>query len=502
MIRRWYWLILVIGSCFCVQVQAQPGVRTLSPHYTGYDVRTYNLELKLDADTRRIAGTCRIRLEPVQYLDHLALDLASTLRVVSVRMAFASLGFQHQGDSLVLKFPVRLQPGKQYEIEIIYGGVPGHSGIWQQDLIGHELISLYQAGLSPSAWWPVKDHPSDLADSIRLSIIYPQEMQVVSNGILTGTRQEAGLFLRWDYRFPFMISPSEVELQIGDYVELTETYRTAAAEREIHYYVLAYREAVAREHLQEVKPILTTLERVLGGQQFPAYAFTWIENPVDLDASPEAQAQSPATGPDPLLIRQLAGLWFGKTFRLTTAPGDHQMMDMLRVYAELLYIEQTQSLDAAVVYLREHRTPDYQGAALLHRIRENMQDDPRWFAMLRDMTSYFKGQQATWLDVVLYISAKTETDYLIWFRQYLLGSYTPVLEYDIVRMKRKLVFSYRWVSDEPAFNLPVNMVVAGEETEITPTTTWQSRTFKGVNEKDLALAPYFGLFEQRKVSRP
>lgn len=480
-------------------LHAQEGL--LSTHYTCYDVLSYDLEIQLNAETERIAGTSRIDFRVVRPFSQMNIDLSSSLQVVRVQMNGRPVAFSRSLDTLVLTFPVRLPKGERFRIDINYGGKPGRDYVFGTDLFNKPLISLYHTGLRPSHWWPSKDHPSDAADSIRMSVIYPQELRVVTNGVLRASEDMPGGFRRWTYAFQGPVIPSQPIVQIGDYIRLGEKYRSSESQMDLQYYVLTYREQSAREYLRQVKPILSSLEKSFGSCPSGGQPFVWVEGTDQARQTGPTPTASFIAGADPRMVREIAAIWFGRSIRPAEA-RDQEVLDAFCAYAELLFIESLQGdKQQATRYLQQQTSPFYRGAGMLHSLRFALNNDIRWFETLAALTREYKNSTISRVDLVTFITLRLGEDYGRWVEQFLYHNRLPVLEYRIVQKGRKLTFAYHWDTDVESFQMPFDIVVNGVSERILPTSEWQSTTRKGLQEGDIQMTTAPGLYELRRVEK-
>jgi aminopeptidase N len=129
------------------------------------------------------------------------------------------------------------------------------------------------------------------------------------------------------------------------------------------------------------------------------------------------------------------------------------------------------------------------GAAMLHTLRNVVNDDQKWFQLLKDISTDFKIKNTDTKELVAYISKKLGSDYTYFFDQYLRYASIPVLEYKIKTEGKKSVLEYRWKADVADFRMPIEIETEKGKFEwIKPTSKWQSKTLK-ISLKELTLKP-------------
>jgi aminopeptidase N len=97
-------------------------------------------------------------------------------------------------------------------------------------------------------------------------------------------------------------------------------------------------------------------------------------------------------------------------------------------------------------------------------------DDKRWWRLLRDYFDEFKYRNIMTEDVVRFFNARTKRNLAPIFNQYLRRTELPTLalKFDAGSV------SYRWQADEPGFAMPVKVGRKGRWDTITPTAEWRS----------------------------
>ena len=87
-------------------------------------------------------------------------------------------------------------------------------------------------------------------------------------------------------------------------------------------------------------------------------------------------------------------------------------------------------------------------------------DDKRWWALLRGLHDRFKHKNIMTEDVVQYFNRETGKDLTPIFDQYLRHAAIPVLELKFDEAKG--LVAYRWKADEASFAMPVRVGIQGQ----------------------------------------
>jgi aminopeptidase N len=162
-------------------------------------------------------------------------------------------------------------------------------------------------------------------------------------------------------------------------------------------------------------------------------------------------------------------------------------------YLEALYVEYMWGHDDAVKYLNGYkpkirntqpivaerglnRTPPqdqyFKGALFLNTLRSVIDDDAKWWSLIRGLYQQFKYKTIMTEDVVAYFNQHAGMNLTPIFDQYLRRTAIPVLELAFDPAGKSV--RYRWKADEPAFAMPIRVGKKGDWQIVKPTADWQT----------------------------
>lgn len=107
---------------------------------------------------------------------------------------------------------------------------------------------------------------------------------------------------------------------------------------------------------------------------------------------------------------------------------------------------------------------------MLHTLRGVVNDDERWFTLLRAVYQRFKYRNILTEDLVGFINGRLGQDLSPIFDQYLRRTALPTLE--LAFNERDHTLAYRWKADERGFAMPIDVGGAGRTWRLRPTTDW------------------------------
>jgi aminopeptidase N len=113
----------------------------------------------------------------------------------------------------------------------------------------------------------------------------------------------------------------------------------------------------------------------------------------------------------------------------------------------------------------------FKGALFINTLRGIVNDETKWWAMLRGYYQKYKYQNIMTEDIIGYFNQQTGMDLTPVFRQYLWHTAIPTLE---LKFDEPGAVEYRWVADEKAFAMPVRVGLTEHWETIHPTTEWQT----------------------------
>jgi aminopeptidase N len=137
----------------------------------------------------------------------------------------------------------------------------------------------------------------------------------------------------------------------------------------------------------------------------------------------------------------------------------------------------------------------FKGAVFINTLRSIVDDDKRWWALLRDFYDHFKYQAIMTEDIVAYFNQKTGMNLTPIFDQYLRHTALPLLELDFAEPG---VVRYRWQTDEPGFAMQVRVGTMGHWQLIKPTTEWRKMT-TDLKKEDFSVATDLYYVEVKKL---
>lgn len=472
------------------------------------DLLFYHLDVRVDPEKKHVSGRNTIRFRMLSDDTRIQLDLYANMNIDRILFGGKPLAYARELNAVFIDFPETLRAGREYAIDFHYSGTPMETGrfggfLFGKDPAGNHWIVTANEGQGASLWWPNKDQWRDEPSSMDLSVTIPSDLTDVSNGRFLGKTDLGDGYTRWDWRVHYPINSYNVSLNIGKYTHFADRH----GDLTLDYYVLPANVDKAKRQFAQVRPMLEAWETIFGEYPFRKDGYKLIEVPYSGMEHQSAVTygnrfangylERDWTGVgvslkfDFIIIHESAHEWFGNAVSAADV-SDMWIQEGWATYLENLYVEHVFGHDDALKYVngykskvrnREpiitqrgiHRSPSqdmyFKGALFLNTLRSVVDDDAKWWALLRGFYQKFKYRNIMTEDLVAFFSAETGRDLTPIFDQYLRRAALPVLE--LAFNDEEGTLAYRWNADERGFAMPIKVGAAGAWQTIHPTTSWQ-----------------------------
>ncbi len=472
------------------------------------DLLFYDLDVRVDPVAKSISGRNTIRFRMLRDDSRIQLDLYANLDVDRIMLGPERLEYTRELNTVYVHFPRTLRAGSVYSIDFYYSGMPevrGRFGClsFRTDPAGRPWIATACEDVGASAWWPNKDQWRDEVEGMRIGVAVPSGLMDVSNGRFVGRTDLGDGYTRWDWAVDYPINNYAVALNIADYTH----FEDRLGDLPLDFFVLPENLPAARRQFAQAAPMLEVFEHYFGDYPFANDGYKLVEVPYAGMEHQSAVAYGnrfengylgrdwTGVGISPkfdfIIVHESAHEWFGNAVSAADV-SDMWIHEGFATYLEALYVERMFGADEALKYVNAyktkvqnkapiitqrgiHRTPTqdmyFKGALFLNTLRSVVNDDERWWKLLRDLFQHFKYRNILTEDIVRYVNAQLGQDLTPVFSQYLRRAAVPVL--DLAFNRSEGTMAYRWKAEERDFAMPVRVGRGGEWQIITPSTAWQ-----------------------------
>lgn len=513
------------------QINAQEFTRrdslqgSLRPERTCFDVLRYDLNLTIEPEYKTVKGYNDITFKVIEKTQKIQLDLFENMVVDSIIFNEKKLQYKREFDAVFISFLSELPLNSEQKIRFYYNGnplvakrAPWDGGfVWKKDSNGNDFVGVAVQGTGASLWYPVKDHQTDEPDrGASVKVAVPNGLMNVSNGKFIGNENLNNGFTRWDWEVKNPINNYNIVINIGNYVNIHEKLD----DLDLDYYVLAENEVVARKHFEEVMPMMECFQQKFGTYPFVNDGYKLVETPYLGMEHQSAVAYgnkytkgylgNDMTGTgiglefDFIIIHETGHEWFGNSITSKDI-ADMWIHESFTTYSECVYVECQFGYEKAMAYINgqkklianqkpvigqfgvNYKTGNsdmyYKGALMLNTIRHIINDDTKWWAMLKKYAETYRHKIIETKDVVAFFSKESGLNLSPIFDQYLKHKAFPELELKF----NEGTIDFRWKTDVENFKMPFECKIGTKSLRYEATNAWQSAPIQLKNPTDFKL---------------
>jgi aminopeptidase N len=486
------------------------------------DLLFYHLDVRVDPQKKFISGKNTIRFRMLKDDTRIQLDLYENLKIDKIVSVVEGkdpvlLKYGRDSGAVFVDFPETLKVGRVYTIDFYYSGTPQTIGrfggfTFGKDPANRDWIFTACEGEGASIWWPNKDQWKDEVESMQISVAIPNDLTDVSNGKFIGKTDLGDGYTRWDWLVQYPINNYDVSLNIGKY----EHWSDRVGDVPMDFYALPEDLERAKKQFAQARGMIEAYQHYFGEYPFKKDGYKLIEAPYsgmehqsavtygNHFANGYLERDWTGVGISPrfdfIIIHESGHEWFGNS--ITAADrSDMWIHEGWTTYLEGLYVEYMYGKDDGLKYVNGYKakvrnqqpiisprginaTPPqdmyFKGALFLNTLRSVINDDARWWALLKEFYQHFKYQNIMTEDVVKWFNQRTKMNLTPIFNQYLRHTAIPTLELKFDKAAGSVL--YRWKADESGFAMPVRVGTRDHWQIIQPTLEWQ--TMKTPLKKD------------------
>lgn len=447
-----------------VDKEHQKKIGEMTPLRSCFDVTFYDLEIEPNPKKKTIRGKVQIDFEILEESQFIQLELYEDLEIDSIILLnqeekkgiSKTLKYDREDCFFVIDFDKKLSKGL-YSISIDYHGKVHvavdyyDKGIFFEKTKGRNpWIGVTCEATGAHIWFPCKDHPSDEADSVRVSVITPSDLKAMANGNLERFEilNEEKVIYHWLSNYP--TNTYGISFYIGNYKPITKkfNYEKEGKTKEINFLFYPLEEDYKEVESQKNFTIaaFTFFDSLLGDYPFDKEKIGIIQSPYNgmehqtcLAIGNYWKSQNDkfwantGQGWNSTIIHELAHEWFGNA--VTAADmSDTWLHEGFATYMEFLFVERILGKDSYDLLILEYNNKYtyarslvgarnqhtnmitsgfiyYHGAIVLHKIRRKLRDDALFFQILREFYQQNKYKTVLTEDFIELVNKTTKTDY-------------------------------------------------------------------------------------------
>lgn len=509
---------LLLILFFSVTIFASGG--PLKPEQAAYDVKTYELNLKIDPDSKTISGNAIVKVKIVNTINKIVLDFHNNYTISSISAIYKgntynNLTYTYTNKILTINFADVLNVNEEVKLQINYSGKPANAVqppwdygfVWKKTKDNNHWVGI--AGQSEGAdyWFPCKDHPSDLADSVIMNFTVPSNLTCVANGIEKGTTNIDNNWKTFHWLITNPINNYNITFYIGPYDRVDYDYTSVTGEKipfsvwvlkEKDWLLTSITQPTAKQYTETFTRDMQFLEKICGPYPFRGNKYGVVHAPYYGMEHSTAIAYGASFSFNPykfdyLHFHELCHEWWGNLISCSDWK-DAWIHEGFATYMEALYAEELAGPAGKNAYHnytnKNYRTGPYpvaykeattagkafsnssaiyyKGATILHGLRHLM-GDTKFFIFLKKCTYYdltkinvTDGSQHRYVDSdeIIRIANEVMQQDISWYFDIALYEYTaPILSAN--KYGTKLILKWDTPSNKP-YNVPVEVFVNGQ----------------------------------------
>lgn len=442
-----------------------------------YNVTFYKLDLNLEAASTMISGNVEMHATATDFLDTIVLDLFDTLQVDSIHInGLISMNNLHENNKILIIPENAFNQEEVVVTKIFYHGDATcmnneeYYGLFYDFYNEYPILSTISECNGSMHWWPCKQVLTDKPDSITMIVTTDSSNIVASNGILINEELVDNGKKRFTWKSNYPIAYYLVSVMISPAYSIHECYAnlTDSDSVLIQSFLINDSSQIYENHLNVInktKTYIELLSELYGLYPFKEEKYGYAINPFPLGAMEnQTICDMGYESMDTIAgnysgyyfwysIHELGHHWFGDNVTCASWQ-DIWINEGFASYTEYLGLEhlyeqshadywmqnahnKTMSLPDGSLYVPEeflgsswdildYRLAYKKGAAFVHMIRYEVNDDSIFFKTIQDFQTIYGDSSATGDDFRAVLENNTGESYQDFFNQWYYGEGYPL----------------------------------------------------------------------------
>jgi aminopeptidase N len=465
-----------------------------------YDVKFYFLDIEADNQSSFIKARVSMKAQVKESLSQIVVDLSDQLQVDSVFVNDVKVAFSHAGNAVSFSSNGAKSVGDFFTSTIYYQGNGQNQSFFSgisnaASPKGGRITWTLSEPQNALDWFACKQSLDDKADSAYIYVTVPSNLKAGSNGLLKNVSDVPANRKRYEWKTYYPIAYYLISITVGEFDEYNTTATVDGKEMLIQNYVYPNTLGALQSSLDETGPMIEKFSELYGAYPFANEKYGHAMAP--LGGGMEHQTMSTMDGFSfTLIAHELAHQWFGDNVTCATW-RDIWINEGFARYSEYVMLEKLHSRTEADAWMSVNyddvltqpsgsvyiplagaedenaifnfRLTYNKGGAILHMLRNVVNDDVVFFDAMKSFQDQFGGGFATGDDFKEVIEQKSGLALDNFFTEWYYGEGYPEYKIrwnynsDTLYLKQIQTTSNALV---PFFHLPMDYKVEFDDSEI------------------------------------
>ena len=432
-----------------------------------YDVTYYKLDVALERTTTYISGNAQIMAKSkVAALDTFAFELHQNLQIDSVIINNQKVQVSRNNGEVIAPVAAPVALGGTVSAQIFYKGLPpsGASAAIGNGMSndvsptwGNRITWSLSQPFAAYEWFPCKQILTDKADSVAVFVTTDISNKVGSNGLLQQVVPLPNNKHRYEWKSRYPIAYYLISVAVGEYVEYNIFANPAGATQPVLIQNYIYNNpqtlSTFQSEINQTVPMLENFSSLFG--LYPFYQEKYGHSMAPISGGMEHQTMTTQGFFDfTLTAHELGHQWFGDNVTCASWRDiwlnegfasylEYVALENIRPGQEVTWMANTHNIVLSqpggsviipasdtmnVSRIFNSRLTYKKGAAVVHMLRYEVNNDSLFFATLRQYQQQFKDSTATTQDLQNVFEQATGRSFQNFFQQWVYGQGYPTFQ--------------------------------------------------------------------------
>ncbi len=494
-------------TCLKQRLGSAAKVTVADPAEDLYDVKYVLLDIALSNRSTEISGSVTTTALSLSAISNYTFELTDVLMIDSVKLNGLSADFLREGMVVRALFPAGIPVNTLFTAQVFYHGVAitgtayATSGLNNDTAWSTRVTFTLSEPYASREWWPCKQSLQDKIDSADIHITVDAGLKAGSNGLLQNVVQLPGKKTRYEWKTRYPIAYYLISASVAPYREYS-FYTTIPGVKDsvlIQNYIYDDAEFFARykQGIDSLGLMMRFFSELFGPYPFYNEKYGHCTAPFFGGMEHQTMTTQLDFGTD-LTVHELGHQWFGNNVTCATW-SDIWLNEGFASYTEYLFKERFRPAREARAHMDEfhRRNLEYEtpagsvyvydtvsdnrifdgrlsyskGAAIVHTLRFVINDDDKFFTLLKKYQQTFADGNATTEMFEQLAETETGLELTTFFDQWIYKDGYPIIDAEWSNVNDKVFLKLKQRGAVPqsvnVFKTPLEVMFLSPEGDTT-----------------------------------